>query len=173
MRACSDDALFCSCASAPTVNPRCSEGGEGGGGGGDALRVLLDRFDDPLCFVFISPFCSSSSFSSLLSSCACTSSSSFFLENDLRGRGGGSNTRLCCGTTSTGSDLGMSSFSSASSCKGCMTWFSILNDFGSRVLGVAAPALCPDGVSGEMGSGILCENKNNFFHNKINTTINT
>lgn len=159
MRACSeygDVLLFCSGVSSLLVTPRGSEGGEGGGGGGDSLRVLLDRFDELLCLVFISPFCSSS-LSSVLSSCGCTGSSSFFLENDLRGRGGGSSTRLCCGTTSTGSEPGVSSFSSASSCKGCMAWFSIVNGFGSKVLGVAAPALCPEGVSGEMGSGILYE----------------
>ena len=75
------------------------------------------------------------------------------MENDLRGNGGGSNTRLCCGTTSTGSVLGVSSFSSS---KVCMPMLSMLNGFGSRVLGVAAPALCPEGVSGEMGSGKLC-----------------
>ena len=35
---------------------------------------------------------------------------------------------------------------------------SMVKGFGSRVLGVAAPALCVEGGSGEMGSGIFCVN---------------
>ena len=78
-----------------------SEGGEGGGGGGDSLRFLRDRLDEPLCFLLSSPFCSSSFPSLFVFSTGWLNSSSRFLENDLRGNGGGSSTRLCCGNTST------------------------------------------------------------------------
>lgn len=135
-----------------------SEGGEGGGGGGDSLRFLLDRLHEPISPLLIPPFCSS--FSSLfVRSTGFAISSSCFLENDLRGRGGGSSTRVCCGTTCTCSTwltcpmVGLSS--SCSSSKVCMPMLSMVKSLGSKVLGVATPVLCPDGVSGEIGSGTL------------------
>lgn len=74
-----------------------AEGGEGGGGGGDGLRVLLDRLVEPMFFRLKSPLRSSSWLSVV--SWVLDDISSCFLENDLRGTGGGSSTRLCCANT--------------------------------------------------------------------------
>ena len=127
-----------------------SVGGEGGGGGGDSARVFLDRFDELL--LLLSPF-RSFSCSSLTLSFGWLGSSCCFLENDLRGGGGGSSTSVGCDsncTCSTCSVVGLllSSFSSSTV---CIPMFSMLKVLLSSVLGVSPPVLCTEGGSGEMG----------------------
>ena len=126
-----------------------SVGGEGGGGGGDSARVFLDRFDELL--LLLSPF-RSFSCSSLTLSVGWLGSSCCFLENDLRGGGGGSSTSLGCDsncTCSTCSVVGLSSSFSSSTV--CIPMFSMLKVLLSSVLGVSPPVLCTEGGSGEMG----------------------
>ena len=143
------------------VTPRFAKGGDGGGGGGDTLRVLLGCLNELLPRGLSSPPFCACSLSSLLSPCGCAGSPSIFLENDFRGKGGGSNTKLCSGTTASPASVSwVSSFTSCSSSRGCRLTLSMVKGFGSKVFGVAAPALCVEGGSGEMGSEIFCSNKN-------------